>query len=209
MTPDDTDWIEWTERLRAIAETGRAYSPNPYDQERYAELHSLAQRMQAELLHRSPPDLSDRFELDGGYPTPKVECRAGVFRDGRILMVREESDGHWSLPGGWMDQWCSPAKNAEKEVFEETGLRARVKKLVAVRDHRVHTYRPARLESVYKLLFLCELEGGSLSTSIETTAVDFFDPDDLPPLSIGRILPEDIALVVAHAQDPHLPTSFD
>ena len=112
-------WVFWTERLRAIAQTGFAYALNPYDQERYTELDALAQEMQAAVLDTAPAAIRGRFELDGGYPTPKVEVRAGVFEGDRILLVREASDGRWALPGGWADQRVSPAGNVVKEVREK------------------------------------------------------------------------------------------
>ena len=97
-------WLAWTERLRAIVQTGRAYSVDPFEQERYVELHELVQQMQAALLLAEPATMAGRFELDGGYPTPKIEVRSGVISDGRILLVREAPDGRWALPGGWADQ---------------------------------------------------------------------------------------------------------
>lgn len=203
------DWLLWTERLRAIAETGRAYSVDPYGQERYAEMHAIVQQMQAALLQQVPASLAGRFDLDGGYPTPKVEVRSGVLEAGRVLLVREATDGRWALPGGWADQQVSPAGNAVKEVQEETGLRVRAVKLVAVCDHRANTYRPPKLEHVFRLLFLCERQGGELKTSLETTAVDWFPLTDLPTLSLGRTSPTDIDRLQAHYQDPGLPTWFD
>ncbi|MEM1435254.1 MAG: NUDIX hydrolase [Pseudomonadota bacterium] len=202
-------WLLWTERLRAIAQTGRAYSIDPYDRERYVELDAMAQQMQAALLQTTPGSLGGRFELDGGYPTPKVEVRAGVFEGERILLVREESDGRWALPGGWADQQISPAGNAEKEVREETGLIVEAVRLVALLDHSGHTYRPQRLEHVYRLLFLCERRGGELSTSLETTDARFFALDDLPELSLNRTAPRELELLRTHAADPERRSWFD
>ena len=203
------DWLLWTERLRAIAQTGRAYSIDPYDRERYDELNSIVLQMQAALLEEPLVRVGKRFDLDGGYPTPKVEVRAGVFHQDRLLLVREASDGRWALPGGWADQQISPAGNAEKEVREETGLTVRTIKVVAVRNHRTDTYRPPRLEHVFRLLFLCEWTGGELTTSLETSAVEWFSLDALPELSPGRTSALDLALLRDHRQQPALPTWFD
>ena len=93
-----------------------------------------------------------------GYPTPKVDVRAGVFNDrGDILLVQEASDGRWALPGGWADEHDSPKLACEREVLEESGYRATAIKLAAIKDRSMHPYTPQRLERIYKLLFLCSL----------------------------------------------------
>ena len=204
-----TDRLALIDRVRAIAQTGMAYTEDPFGRERYQELHQLAQQLQADAIAVPEQNLSIAFDLHGGYPTPKVEVRAGVFRDDQILLVRERTDGRWALPGGWCDQHITPAANVVKEVLEETGLTVRAAKLAAIRDAAVHTYRPKRLEHVYKLLFLCEFVRGEVATSMETTAVAFFPIDALPELSLGRTIPEDVLLLARHRLEPGKPTAFD
>ncbi|MFK7915661.1 MAG: NUDIX hydrolase N-terminal domain-containing protein [Pseudomonadales bacterium] len=196
-------------RLRAIAQTGLAYTEDVFGRERYEELFALAQELQAEATGVAPAILETAFDAHVGYPTPKVEVRGAVFSDDRILLVRESTDNRWALPGGWCDQHISPGGNVVKEVFEETGLVVTAHKLAAVRDEAVHTYRPKRLEHVYKLLFLCEFVSGELTTSIETTEAAYFAVDDLPELSLGRTLPEDILMLAQHRVDRRLTTEFD
>jgi ADP-ribose pyrophosphatase YjhB (NUDIX family) len=144
-----------------------------------------------------------------GYPTPKVDLRAAVVKDGRILLVKETSDGRWAMPGGWGDEHSAPAATVAREVREESGFDVRVKKLIALKDRHLHPYRPARLERVYKLIFLCELTGGEPRTSIETSAVGFFDPDRLPELSTGRTLAADVRLAMDHHRAPDMLPYFD
>lgn len=196
-------------RLRAIAQTGRAYAQDPYDLERYQELEQIAHELLANLLDSTPEKLNDLYLPEKGYPTPKVDLRAGVFNDDRILLVRERSDGRWSLPGGWADEHEPPGLGIEREVREESGFQVRATRLIAVKDRHLHPYAPGRLERVYKHFFLCELTGGLPATSLETDAVDFFPLDGLPPLSLGRTLPEDIEMLAAFRSQPGRPCYFD
>ena len=207
--PRPDEWRSWVQRLRAIAQTGLAYSQDVYDQERYVEITRLAESMLGALLEAPPERIRNLYAAERGYPTPKVDVRAGVFRDQQILLVREESDGRWSLPGGWADEQESPRQCVEREVLEEAGLQVRARGLVAVKDRSLHPYQPPRLEHVYKLFFLCDLLGGELTPGTETTDARFFPVDDLPPLSLGRTLPEDVGQLLRYHQQPALPPVFD
>lgn len=193
--------------LLAISQTGLAFAKDPFDRERYTRLRELV-----EALLRSPanPGFDPAVALghDTGYATPKVDVRGAVFRDGRILMVRERSDGLWTLPGGWCDMNVSPSECAVKEIREESGFEVRTVKLAALLDRRKHPH-PPQFHHAYKLYFLCELTGGAPQTSIETDAVDFFAEDRLPPLSAGRITVGQIQLMFRHERERHLPTTFD
>ena len=124
------DWLGWVARLQAIAQAGLELSDGPYDLERYKAVRALAAEIAA--AHLDLPGEAERLRLDellagdGGYPTPKVDVRALVRRDGKVLLVRERADGRWSLPGGWADVGWSPAAMVEREVAEESGLQVRV-----------------------------------------------------------------------------------
>ncbi len=208
-TSSGIEVLEAVQRIRAIAQTGLTYTEDPYDRERYAELHQLALDLLAGQLQVSLDRVAGVYHLEKGYPTPKIDVRAGVFRGGEVLLVRESSDGCWSLPGGWGDEHDSPKACIEREVFEESGYRVAAVKLVAVKDRHLHPYTPRRLERIYKLFFLCELAGGEARGSIETTEVAFFALDDLPILSLGRTLEADIVLLDQHRNDLYLPAYFD
>jgi ADP-ribose pyrophosphatase YjhB (NUDIX family) len=202
-------WRESLKRLRAIAQTGQTYTKDPYDLERYQELEAMALTLLAKLLDSPPEVLRSVYLPEKGYPTPKIDVRAGVFKDGRILLVRETADGRWTLPGGWGDEHESPKASIEREVAEESGFVVTAERLVAVKDRHLHPYTPKRLERIYKLLFLCELTGGEATTSLETDGVDFFSLDELPPLSLGRTLPDDISLLAEYRAAPERPAYFD
>ena len=196
-------------RIRAIAQTGLTYTRDPYDRERYEELTQISQHLLAAQLDTSKQKISDIFLPERGYPTPKVDVRAGVFRDDRILLVQESSDGCWTLPGGWADEHQSPKQSVEQETLEESGYEVAAIRLVAVRDRHLHPYLPRRLERIYKLFFLCDLTGGAAQTSLETSAVNWFELASLPELSVGRTLAQDIALLNEYRRDPDLPCYFD
>jgi ADP-ribose pyrophosphatase YjhB (NUDIX family) len=205
----DPQWLSWTKRLHAIAQTGLAFGPNPYDQERYEEVRAIATEMMASgggVV--DPGTIAGLFRKDSGYATPKVDVRAGVIRDGSILLVRERVDGLWALPGGWADIGDRPSRAAEREVLEESGYEVLALKLVAMHDHHLHGHPPEPFHA-YKFFFLCELTGGEAKNSDETDGVGFFPEDDLPSLSLPRVVPAQIAMLFEHSRHPELPTEFD
>lgn len=196
------DLLAISRELKAMAEAGLRYTTGIYDRERYERLHELA----SELLAAQAADF--RWPVEFGYATPKVDVRAAVVEDGKVLLVREAGTGQWTLPGGWADLNASPAENAIREVQEEAGLEVAVEKLLACwdKDKQGHPRQP---EHVYKLVFLCRKTGGELATSQETDGVGFFAPDELPPLCPYRNAPHYLELAFNHAADPERPTLFD
>jgi ADP-ribose pyrophosphatase YjhB (NUDIX family) len=201
-------WLEWTKQLQAIAQNGLAFSTDEYDRERYRAVRTIAAAMFAAGSEAAPARIEELFSAEAGYATPKVDVRAAVFRQERILLVKERSDGRWTLPGGWADVGEGPRSSAEREVREESGFEVRAVKLAAVYDRKRHVDRPFMFD-IWKLFFVCELLGGSASSSLETEAVEFFAPDDLPPLSTGRSTAAQIAHMFEHYRTPGLPTTFD
>lgn len=211
--PDAERWLARARRLRAIAQTGLAYSGDDYDLERFREIQRIAEDMLAAVGDLPPARVRGLFAPERGYPTPKLDLRAGVLveQEGlvRVLLVREAADGRWSLPGGWADEQETPRQGIEREVLEESGYRVRAERLVAIKDRALHPYLPRRLEHIYKLYFLCEFEGGRARASMETTEVGFFRLDALPPLSVGRTLAADIEMLDRYRRQPSLPALFD
>jgi len=201
-------WFRWAQRIQAIAQTGLTYAKDPYDLERYAELRQLAVDIAAAHLPEPRAKVEQAFAVETGYPTPKVDVRAAVFDHGRLLLVRERSDGLWSLPGGWADVGLSPGEVAVKEVREESGYEVRPGKLLAVWDRSRHTHEPS-VQSIYKLVIQCDLLGGHPAISLETSGVGFFDRHAIPPLSTGRVTPEQIKRIFEHYDRPGLPADLD
>ena len=202
------DWLDVVQRLRRIADAGLAYSENPYDRERYAELVRLNAEIAAAALHESPEELHRLLRAERGYPTPKVDVRAVVPRDGKILLVKEASDGRWSLPGGWADVGETAAEVTAREVLEETGYEVAPKKLLALLDKSKHDH-PKSLWWTYKVFFLCNLVRGSPRASHETTDVGFFGKDEIPPLSEERLTEAQLRRMFEHVEDGGLAADFD
>ena len=200
--------LAWARKVRAVAQNGLTFSKDPYDLQRYRELTELAESVLHTELGVPQSSAAQFWEGEHGYATPKVEVRGAVFAEGRVLLVRERSDGRWTLPGGWVDVNDSPAHAVEREILEESGYRARAVKLAALFDKNRHPHPPS-VHHIYKLMFLCELLGGSATVSQETDAVDFFALDALPELSRGRILESQIARLYQHQLQRELPTDFD
>jgi ADP-ribose pyrophosphatase YjhB (NUDIX family) len=208
-TLKQADWTRWCARLQALAQTGLTFAQDRYDVERYEELRDIAAQMLAAGAQAELPELRRWLQTDTGYATPKVDVRGVVFRDDKILLVRERSDGLWTLPGGWADVGESPAENVVREVREEAGFETRATKLLALFDRSRHPHVPPFPFHVYKLFFRCEITGGVARQSSETSEVKFFSATELPELSLTRITPGQIQRMYAHLRDASLPTDFD
>jgi ADP-ribose pyrophosphatase YjhB (NUDIX family) len=202
----EPSWLVMGRELRAIAQIGLTFSKDPFDRQRYERIRELAASLLAQGSGTDEARVLALFRQDVGYATPKVDVRGACFRDGRVLLVREISDGCWTLPGGWADVNQTPAECVVREVREESGFESRAMKLAAVHDYRTRN-PPRNVDSIYKLFFLCELTGGSARASDETSEVAFFPRQELPPLSLGRTTPAQIELM--HAEHPGLAAEFD
>jgi ADP-ribose pyrophosphatase YjhB (NUDIX family) len=203
-------WLRWAKALQALAQTGLHFSKNEYDTQRYEEVTRIAAEMMAAQGGAAPERVLELFRRDTGYATPKIDARGVVFREGKILLVREVMDGgRWTLPGGWADVNASPAENVVREIREESGFETRTVKLLAVFDRSKHPHLPPFPHHVYKLFFLCEITGGEARTSVETSEVAFFGESEIPELSITRVTPCQIARFFDHARHPDWPTDFD
>ncbi|MCD8178235.1 MAG: NUDIX hydrolase [Tannerellaceae bacterium] len=180
------------QRIRALAQNGLTYSLSEYDTERYTELISLSDRIASVATGAAPCDINKLYCGQTEYVTPKTDIRAVVFNEkNEILLVRESSDGYWSLPGGWADIGFTPKEVAVKEVKEETGLDVEAVRLLAVMDIKCHPH-PAIPYYVYKYFILCRLLSGTFTEAFDILDKGFFPVDALPPLSLERVLPEQI-----------------
>lgn len=203
-------WLAWAKRLQSIAATGLHFGRGQYDRERYEEIAAIANRMLSELGNVPISRIEDLVpDFAQGYATPKVEVRGAVFERDKILLVQEKSDRLWTLPGGYADVGISPAENVVKEIREEAGLHVEAQALYGLRHKAKHGY-DADARDFYKLFFLCEpTQEGRPEPGLETAAAAFFALDELPPLSTGRVLEQDIVAAFAFRRDPSRPAAFD
>ena len=199
--------LEWAKELQSIAQAGLFYGRDVFDRERYQRIREIAARMLSMRADLPMDKVVEVFCSDTGYQTPKVDSRAAVFRDGRILLVRE-NDGRWSLPGGWCEYNLAPADNAVKEAREEAGVDISVKKLIAVHDKDKHNPRPY-LFGVIKIFYLCELTGGEFVPNIETSASGFFSLEELPEMAEEKCSAEQVRMCFAAAASEHWTVQFD
>lgn len=204
----DFAWLEWARKLQAIAQNGLTFSQNPFDIERYESIRRIAAEMMATLADAPVERVLDLFAQDTGYATPKVDVRGAVFQDDTLLLVRERSDGLWTLPGGWADIGQSPSEAVVREIREESGYHTRAVKVLAVYDRNKHPHLPLP-HHAFKIFFRCELLGGEATTSIETDGVGFFGEDEIPALSTGRITSGQITRCFEHARHPDWLADFD
>ncbi len=207
----EPDWLAWTRELQAIAQTGLAFVRDPYDRERYERLRALTSEMMAGGTDAQAEHIAALFAGETGYATPKVDVRGAAFDEhGKILLVREVADGgRWTLPGGWADINLTVAENVVKEMREESGFDVVARKLAAVWD-RTRQGHPSGLFSCCKFFFICDIVGGAAATGLETSEIGWFSEASLPEeLSLGRVLPDQLRRMFAHARDPDLPTDFE
>lgn len=200
--------LDLARRLLALAQSGLHFTPEEYDRERYREVVGIATRLLALDSGLASDQLRRTWFVEDGYATPKVDVRGAIFRDQQVLLVRETTDGKWTLPGGWADVNDSPSFAVEKEIEQESGFSARALKLAAVYDRNKHDH-PPYLFHAWKMFFICEITGGEPRLSNETDGVDFFALDALPELSTGRSTVAQIKRMYEHHLHREWATEFD
>ena len=207
-TRDEVTVLAWARKVQAIAQNGLTFTHDPFDRERYTQLQELTASIISAELDIPLGKAKALWEKEEGYATPKVDVRGGVFDNDKVLLVRERSDGKWTLPGGWVDVNDTPSGAVEREIREESGYHTKAIKLAALVDRNRHPHPPS-VHHIYKLLFLCERIGGTATLSNETDGVDFFPIHALPELSTGRTLSSQIERLYQHQLNRDLPTDFD
>ena len=200
-------WLEWAKELQFLAQAGLTYSKDCYDIERFERIREIAAEMVAYKTEIPLNKVKDLFCNETGFQTPKIDTRAAIFKENKILLVKETS-GTWSLPGGWCDVMESVKSNTEKEVWEEAGLKAEAVKLIAIQDRNKHNVPPYAY-GIMKVFFLCTVSGGEFQENIETTASEYFALDELPELSLEKNTKEQIQMCFVAYADPNWKVVFD
>ncbi|MFB3787804.1 MAG: NUDIX hydrolase [bacterium] len=205
----EAQWLDWARRLQAISQNGLEYAANPFDRERYEAVRRVAAEIMAAGAGVILEPVLNLFMHESGYATPKVDVRGVVFQNDALLLVKERADNAWTLPGGWAEPGLSPRENVVKEVLEESGYETRVVQLLAVYDRTRHPHRPPLPFHIYKFFFRCEITGGRPVPSVETADVGFFREGEIPPLSVMRVTPQQIARMFDHHRHPEWPPDCD
>ena len=200
-------WLDWAVELQALAQAGLFYSKDIYDIERFQRIRDIAAEMLVSPSGLPVDQIRNLFCNETGYQTPKLDTRAAVFHDDKILLV-QENNGLWSLPGGWVDVDLSVGENTVKEVKEEAGLDVEAKQIIAVQDRKKHNPE-IYAYNICKVFILCDLLGGSFRENSETIAIGYFSMDDLPPLSENKTTREQIQMCFDDYRAEHWDTLFD
>lgn len=200
-------WLAWIVELQSLAQAGLTYGKDPFDLERYTRIRELSAEMMAQIAELPAETVTELFCNETGYQTPKLDTRAALFRDGDILLVQER-DGRWSLPGGWCDVNVSVGENTVKEVKEEAGLDAIPQRIIAIQDRAKHNLPPYAY-GVCKIFVLCIAVGGHFVPNTETTDARYFPPDGLPPLAEEKTTSEQIALCFEAYRSDNWVTRFE
>ncbi|MPZ88839.1 MAG: NUDIX domain-containing protein [Nitriliruptorales bacterium] len=202
------EWLDWARQLAAVAQNGLHYATDQFDVVRYSQVREIASAMLAKGGAGRIGDVLAVLEREQGYTTPKVDVRGVAFHDDRVLLVRELTDGRWTLPGGWADPTEVPSAAVEREIAEEAGYRARAIRLLACWDRTRQEGAQPYPFRVYKLFFDCRILGSTQRDESETDAVGWFPVHDPPPLSLGRVTPGQLTHLYALHRDPLSPAAF-
>jgi ADP-ribose pyrophosphatase YjhB (NUDIX family) len=201
-------WLKWATELQSIAQAGLTFGENQYDLDRYQKIRDLSVDILHEYTDMDHNKIRDLFASETGYQTPKVDIRAAVFKEGKILLVNEKIDGKWSLPGGWADVNSSASESAIRECLEEAGAVVKPKRIIAIHlgnRHNNHNFP----FTIYKIFIECELIEYCFANNTETLGSDFFSQDSLPELSTERNTSEQINICFDAKKCKVFETIFD
>ena len=200
-------WLQWAVELQALSQTGLFFTKDNFDRERYEKIRLIAADIIANYTELPIQKVQELFCNETGYQTPKLDTRAAIFQDEKILLVKEKN-GTWSLPGGWVDVNVSVKENTIKEVKEEAGLEVTADFLIAVQDREKHN-QPVYAHKICKIFVMCTLIGGSFLPNIETVDSGYFGLHELPPLAVEKNNEEQIRMCFDAYHAKHWQTLFD
>lgn len=200
--------INWARELQSLAQTGLAFAQTEYEIDRYSRIMKISAEMISNSTQFDNDKLFSILMEQPGYATPKVDVRTAIVKDNKILLVKEINDGKWAMPGGWMDVGDYPAAAAEREAKEESGFEVKAKKVVGVYDAN-RNGSPMEFFHAVKIVYLCDIIGGEPAASKETSEVQFFSFDNLPPFSENRTNKKHIDDILKCLNDKEFQAAFD
>ena len=208
MSSEFPKWLEWAREIQSLCQTGLSFVSSGYERSRYERLMEISSEIIETHTNLEGIEIKENFMNQPGYATPKIDVRSAVIEENKILLVQESTDKRWAMPGGWADVGDLPSQVAVRETKEESGYDVEPLKIVGVFDAN-RSGRPMEFYHAFKIIFLCEIIGGSARTSDETIAVDFFDLNALPPLSTNRTNERHINEIKLHLADFGRNAAFD
>jgi ADP-ribose pyrophosphatase YjhB (NUDIX family) len=206
-TPDENPWLKWAIELQFIAQVGIIYCKDPFDRMRYNRIREIAAEMMSLKMGQDINQVKEVYCNETGFQTPKLDARVAIFRDNKILLVKE-SNGCWSMPGGWVDVHESIKTSIIKEVKEESGYNAIPLKIIALQDRNKHN-KPVYAYGICKVFVLCEVTDGDFIPNEETTVRGFFELQHLPLLATAKNNKEQIDLCFQAYNSTTWETTFD
>jgi len=186
-------WLEWAKELQMLSQGALAYCKDPYDRERFERIREISVEIMSEHTDIPIEKMRRLFANETGYQTPKVDIRASIIKNNKILLVKEKLDGRWSMPGGWADIGLSVYDNIIKESIEEAGAVVTPNKVIAILDRNKHVTDDYPF-TIYKIFVDCNFIKGEHMDNIETSESGFFSLDNLPDLSVTRNTYEQIKM---------------
>lgn len=185
MMDSNYKWLEWAKRIQSIAQIGLTYSKDKFDQQRYNQLRDISIDILNQYISLGEENVRNLFAGETGYQTPKVDVRAAVFKEDKILLVQEGPDMKWCMPGGWVDIDLSLKQAAVKEVREEAGVDCEPKRIISVFDRRLNATGPIS-HTIFTVFIQCEYLSGQFEENLETVDARFFPPNEIPELSENK-----------------------
>jgi len=201
-------WLEIAREIQQLAQTGAAFAVTGYEKDRYKRLTEITAEIIEHHTDLEKESVNKVLMEQPGYATPKIDVRAAVVKDGKILLVQESTDNCWAMPGGWADVGDIPSEVAIRETKEESGFDVKPLKVVGIYDAN-RAGRRLEFFHAFKIVFLCEFIGGKATPSDETLDVRFFDFNDLPALSLNRTNEKHLNEIKLHLIDLERKTYFD
>ena len=200
-------WLDWAVELQSLAQSALYYCKDKFDIERFERIREISAEMLSEVSGLPIEKVKEIFCNEVGFQTPKLDCRAAIFKEDKILLV-QENNKTWSLPGGWVDVDQSVKQNTIKEVKVEAGLDVTADRVIAVQDREKHNL-PIYAYKVCKIFVQCSVIGGAFQENIETIQSRYFSLEELPPLAEEKNTKEQIEMCFQAYHSKHWETMFD